>query len=126
MTAVFTSRFNPGSAEAAQRRAALQARLDALRALEERAAAASARSLPQFEKRGQLLPRQRVALLLDAGAPWLPLCTLAGYLQDVKDPEKSVPGGGMVAGVSDRFRKIYRNSREAAGKIREQQAVESP
>jgi len=99
MTAVFTSRFNPGSAEAAQRRAALQARLDALRALEERAAAASARSLPQFEKRGQLLPRQRVALLLDAGAPWLPLCTLAGYLQDVKDPEKSVPGGGMVAGI---------------------------
>src|SRR3989344_1646871 len=99
MTAVFTSRFNPGSAEATQRRAALQARLDALRALEERAAAASARSLPQFEKRGQLLPRQRVALLLDAGASWLPLCTLAGYLQDVKDPEKSVPGGGMVAGI---------------------------
>ena len=99
MTAVFTSRFNPGSAEATQRSAALQARLDALRALEERAAAASARSLPQFEKRGQLLPRQRVALLLDAGAPWLPLCTLAGYLQDVKDPEKSVPGGGMVAGI---------------------------
>lgn len=99
MTAVFTSRFNPGSAEATQRRAALQARLDALRALEERAAAASARSLPQFEKRGQLLPRQRVALLLDAGAPWLPLCTLAGYLQDVKAPEKSVPGGGMVAGI---------------------------
>ena len=99
MTAVFTSRFNPGSAEATQCRAALQARLDALRALEDRAAAASSRSLPQFEKRGQLLPRQRVALLLDAGAPWLPLCTLAGYLQDVKDPEKSVPGGGMVAGI---------------------------
>ncbi len=99
MTAVFTTRFNPGSTEATLRRAALQARLDALRALEERAAAASARSLPQFEKRGQLLPRQRVALLLDAGAPWLPLCTLAGYLQDVKDPDKSVPGGGMVAGI---------------------------
>ena len=78
MTAVFTSRFNPGSVEAMQRRAALQSRIHALRALEERAAAASARSLPQFEKRGQLLPRQRVALLLDAGAPWLPLCTLAG------------------------------------------------
>ena len=99
MTAVFTSRFNPGSAEAAQRRAALQARLDALRALEERAAAASARSLPQFEKRGQLLPRQRVALLLDAGAPWLPLCTLAGFMQDRDDPAKSVPGGGMLAGI---------------------------
>jgi acetyl-CoA carboxylase carboxyltransferase component len=28
---------------------------------------------PLFDKRGQLLPRERVALLLDAGAPWLPL-----------------------------------------------------
>jgi geranyl-CoA carboxylase beta subunit len=99
MTAAFASRFHPGAPDAQRRRAALAARLDALRALEDRAASASARSLPQFEKRGQLLPRQRVALLLDAGAPWLPLCTLAGYLQDVKDPEKSVPGGGMVAGI---------------------------
>ena len=69
MSTSFASRFNPGSAEAQSRRAASLARLEALRALEERAAAASARSLPQFEKRGQLLPRQRVALLLDAGAP---------------------------------------------------------
>jgi len=99
MTAAFASRFNPGSPDAQKRRAALTARLDALRALEDRAAAASARSLPQFEKRGQLLPRQRVALLLDAGAPWLPLCTLAGYLQDVKDPARSVPGGGTIAGI---------------------------
>lgn len=99
MTAAFASRFNPGAPDAQKRRAALAARLDALRALEGRAAAASARSLPQFEKRGQLLPRQRVALLLDVGAPWLPLATLAGYLQDVKDPAKSVPGGGMIAGI---------------------------
>lgn len=99
MTTAFASRFNPGAPDAHKRRAALAARLEALRALEDRAAAASARSLPQFEKRGQLLPRQRVALLLDAGAPWLPLCTLAGYLQDVKNPEQSVPGGGMIAGI---------------------------
>ncbi|RQO80526.1 acyl-CoA carboxylase subunit beta [Acidovorax sp. FJL06] len=99
MTTAFASRFNPGAPDAHKRRTALAARLEALRALEDRAAAASARSRPQFEKRGQLLPRQRVALLLDAGAPWLPLCTLAGYLQDVKNPEQSVPGGGMIAGI---------------------------
>jgi geranyl-CoA carboxylase beta subunit len=40
-----------------------------------------------------------VGLLLDAGAPWLPLCTLAGYLQDSKEAKESVPGGGMVAGI---------------------------
>ncbi len=95
----FESRWNPDSSAAQQRRAAMLARLGALRALEERATQASAQSLPVFERRGQLLPRQRVALLLDAGAPWLPLSTLAGYLRDVKDPEKSVPGGGVVAGI---------------------------
>lgn len=99
VAAAFASRFHSGAPGAQERRAALLARLEALRALEERAAAASVRSLPQFEKRGQLLPRQRVALLLDAGAPWLPLATLAGYLQDVKDPARSVPGGGMIAGI---------------------------
>src|SRR5204863_7583934 len=52
-----------------------------------------------FDKRGQLLPRERVALLLDAGTPWLPLCSMAGWLQDVPDPQKSVPGGGVIAGI---------------------------
>jgi len=95
----FASRFNAGAADAQRRRAALLARLQELRALEGRAAAASARSQAQFDKRGQLLPRQRVALLLDPGAPWLPLCGLAGYLHDTRDAEKSVPGGGVIAGI---------------------------
>ena len=96
---MYQSSWNPQSAQAQQRRAAMLERIAALRALEERAVAASARAQPVFEKRGQLLPRQRVALLLDPGTPWLPLASLAGYLQDVKDPDKSVPGGGMVAGI---------------------------
>ena len=38
-----------------------------LRALEKRTRDASAKAAPSFAKRGQLLPRDRVALLLDAG-----------------------------------------------------------
>jgi len=87
----FESRWNPQAPQALQRRATMLERIAALRALEERAASTSARALPVFEKRGQLLPRQRVALLLDPGTPWLPLASLAGYLQDAPDPEKSVP-----------------------------------
>ncbi|MGI9216886.1 MAG: acyl-CoA carboxylase subunit beta, partial [Hydrogenophaga sp.] len=75
------------------------ARIAQLRSLEERAAQASAKSAPVFHKRGQLLPRERIGLLLDPGAPWLPLCSLAGFLQDTKDPDKSVPGGGMLTGI---------------------------
>ncbi|WP_439519596.1 acyl-CoA carboxylase subunit beta [Hydrogenophaga sp.] len=96
---MFESSFNPQSPQALQRREAMLARIAQLRALEDRAAQASARSKPVFDKRGQLLPRERVALLLDPGAPYVPLCSLAGFLQDTKDPEKSVPGGGIVAGM---------------------------
>ncbi|MBK8071396.1 MAG: acyl-CoA carboxylase subunit beta [Ramlibacter sp.] len=96
---VFQSSWNASGALAQQRREAMLARIAQLRALEDRAAQASARSKPVFDKRGQLLPRERVALLLDAGAPWLPLCPLAGFLQDTKDTATSVPGGGIVAGI---------------------------
>ena len=96
---VYPSAWNAQGAAAQQRREAMLARIEQLRSLEERAAAASARSKPVFDKRGQLLPRERVALLLDPGASYLPLCTLAGYLQDTKDAAQSVPGGGMVAGI---------------------------
>ena len=95
----FQSSLNAASPPAQARRTAMLARIDAWRALEQRAVDASAKAKPQFDKRGQLLPRERVALLLDAGAPWLPLCSLAGFMQDTKDPAKSVPGGGMIAGI---------------------------
>lgn len=95
----FHSSWNAQSRLAQQRSEAMLERVRQLRALEERAANRSAEARPVFEKRGQLLPRERVGLLLDPGAPYLPLCSLAGYLQDSKDPEASVPGGGMVAGI---------------------------
>jgi geranyl-CoA carboxylase beta subunit len=96
---VFASSWNAQGAQALARREAMLARIAQLRALEERAAQASAKSRPVFDKRGQLLPRERVALLLDPGTPYLPLCSLAGFLQDTKDPAASVPGGGIVAGI---------------------------
>ena len=70
-----------------------------LRSLEARTREASAKSKPRFDKRGQLLPRERIARLRDAGAPWLELSSLAGFCHDNPDPAKSVPGGGMIAGI---------------------------
>jgi geranyl-CoA carboxylase beta subunit len=83
----------------AENRAYLLSLVEELRVLEARTEAASAKSAPRFAKRGQLLPRERLGLLLDAGAPFLALSSLAGYLLDVNDPAKSVPGGGCIAGV---------------------------
>src|SRR5450756_1703386 len=70
-----------------------------MRALEERTRAASAGAKDRFHKRGQLLPRERVALVLDPGTPFIELSTLAGYMFDVPDAGKSVPGGGLIAGI---------------------------
>jgi geranyl-CoA carboxylase beta subunit len=95
----FTSGWNAQGEVASQRRAAMLERIAQMGALEGRSAAASAKSKPVFDKRGQLLPRERVALLLDAGAPYLPLSSLAGYLQDTKEAGESVPGGGVIAGI---------------------------
>jgi len=93
------SNWNSQSAPAQARRAAMLARLAQWRALEQRATQASERARAVFERRGQLLPRERMALLLDAGSAYLPLCSLAGYRQDQADEVRSVPGGGMVAGI---------------------------
>src|ERR1700731_1811849 len=70
-----------------------------MRALEARTRAASAAAKDRFRKRGQLLPRERVALVLDPGSPFIELMTLAGYMFDVSDADKSIPGGGAIAGI---------------------------
>ena len=82
-----------------QRRQGMLERVRELRALEQRAADQSARAKPIFDKRGALLPRERVARLLDPGQTFLPIATLAGYAMDEPDPAKVVPGGALVAGI---------------------------
>ncbi|MDQ6880680.1 MAG: acyl-CoA carboxylase subunit beta, partial [Pseudomonadota bacterium] len=95
----YAGAWNAQGPQALARREAMLGRVTQLRALEERSTSASSRSRPVFEKRGQLLPRERVALLLDPGTPYLPLCSLAGFMQDGKDASASVPGGGVIAGI---------------------------
>ncbi len=79
------------TAEAAQRTLADQ--------LRERTAAAAGggpeRARATHEARGKLLPRERVARLLDEGSPFLELAPLAGYGVD----DGAWPGAGVVAGI---------------------------
>ena len=62
---------SPGSAAYQANRDGMLALIDRMRALEERTRAASAAAKDRFHKRGQLLPRERVALVLDPGAPFI-------------------------------------------------------
>ena len=93
------ARLDTGSDAHAANRAHALGLIEQWRAIEARTRAASARAQALFDKRGQLLPRERVARLLDPGVPFLELSTLAGWLQDLPDPAASVPGGGSICGI---------------------------
>ncbi|MBX9649019.1 MAG: acyl-CoA carboxylase subunit beta, partial [Xanthobacteraceae bacterium] len=97
--AILESTIATGGATYKANRDGMLALIARMRMLEERTRAASAGAKDRFHKRGQLLPRERVALVLDPGTPFIELSTLAGYMFDVPDADKSVPGGGLIAGI---------------------------
>ena len=92
-------KLDTGSAAFTANRAHALDLIDQWRAIEARTRAASSRAQARFDTRGQLLPRERVARLLDPGVPFLELSTLAGWMQDLPDAAASVPGGGVIAGI---------------------------
>jgi geranyl-CoA carboxylase beta subunit len=96
---ILDSTIAPGSDAYKANRDGMLALIARMCALEERTRTASAAAKDRFHKRGQLLPRERVALVLDPGSPFIELSTLAGYMFDVADADKSVPGGGVIAGI---------------------------
>ncbi len=90
------SSFSAGSAVAQENRAA---HLEALRVVEEAAALAAAgggeRARDRHVKRGKMLPRERVANLLDPGSPFLEVGATAGHGMY----GGAAPCGGVIAGV---------------------------
>ena len=89
----------PGSDAFEANRAGMLALLERVDGYVQRSVATSGKSRERFEKRGQLLPRERLALLLDPGTPFLEIGALAGLGLDNPDLEKSVPGGGVIGGI---------------------------
>ncbi|WP_085577932.1 MULTISPECIES: geranyl-CoA carboxylase subunit beta [unclassified Pseudomonas] len=92
------SLLDPHSEAFARNRAAMLAAVEHVQQLERNLLDKAAEAKPKFDKRGQLLPRERLNLLLDPGSPFLELASLAGYkLHDDKDG--SAAGGGLIAGI---------------------------
>ncbi|HMQ94505.1 carboxyl transferase domain-containing protein, partial [Amaricoccus sp.] len=94
--AVIASSASPASAAF---RANQATHLAALAEIEAAAAAAAdgggAEASARHVARGKMLPRERVAMLLDAGAPFLEIGALAAHgLYD-----GAAPGAGLIAGV---------------------------
>ncbi len=95
------TRLNPRSAEFQANAAAMRALVDDLHAQfakVEQGGGEAARA--KHTARGKLLPRNRVAELLDPGTPFLEIAPLAAYgmYLDGKGAE-SAPGAGLIAGI---------------------------
>ena len=96
---VFISKINTASDAYKSNRTEMMALVEKLRELNARAPAISASRKERFEKRGQLLPRERLARLLDPGLPWFEISNIAGYLLDTENEEKSIPGSTIMSGI---------------------------
>jgi geranyl-CoA carboxylase beta subunit len=92
------SSINPQSAAFAASREMMLAAVSAFREIETRSDAAAATKRERFAKRGMLLPRERLNLLLDPGAPFLELSSLAGYMRH-DDKDGTGAGAGAIAGI---------------------------
>ncbi|QEY63935.1 acyl-CoA carboxylase subunit beta [Metapseudomonas lalkuanensis] len=95
---VIQSQLDAQGDDFAKNREAMLSAIASFREVEQKVLDKAAEARPKFEKRGQLLPRERLNLLLDPGSPFLELCSLAGYkLHDDKDGTQA--GGGIIAGI---------------------------
>ena len=94
-----TSQIDPSSESYETNRERMLEFVERLRSLEGRAQEASARRRATFEKRGQLLPTDRLNRLLDPGMPFLRLHTLANFGVDEPNQEASIPGASLIVGI---------------------------
>ena len=93
------TKINPRSNAFAANAQRMQALLADVQRLQGLVIAESESKRAKFEKRNQLLPRERVARLLDRGTPFLELSRLAGLNMHDDDGKKAVLGGGSIIGI---------------------------
>ena len=96
---VIASRISPQSETFKANAAHLLAQVEKFRAIERAVIAHSSQQAERFAKRGQILPRERVARLLDHGTPFLELSSLAGWGMHDDDGGARAMGGGTIMGI---------------------------
>jgi len=95
----FASRIDLSSEDFSRNASGQLAAVSQMQAILDRAAALSDNARDRFERRGQLLPRERLNRLLDAGSPFLEIANMAGYLVDDDNRETAVPGANSINGI---------------------------
>ena len=96
---ILISELDANSSSFATNRTAMQKAIDEMRAVQQKVLDKSFEAKPKFDKRGKILPHERIKLLLDAGSPFVELCGFVGY-QMFDDKDGSDAGGGVISGIS--------------------------
>ncbi len=94
----FKSKLDISSESFQRNEKAMVEAISEFRAIEKRVADTAKAKEARYRKRGLLSPKERLGHLLDAGAPFLELSTLCGYLQE-GDKDGSDAGGHMIGGL---------------------------
>jgi len=95
---VIHSEVDTSSESFSHNRQAMLASITGFREIEKVALEKAQLAQNKFHKKGKLLPRERLSILLDSGSSFIELCSLAGYkMHDDKDGSES--GGGIIAGI---------------------------
>jgi geranyl-CoA carboxylase beta subunit len=92
----FESRLDPRTALYGENRERMLGRVLEIKNLEQKVRDASAAQADKFKGRGQLLPRERVELMMDRDRPFIELSTLAGYKMHDDDGAENIAGGGSI------------------------------
>lgn len=95
---VIESTFNMDSDEANSNAEFIVKAVDELRTIQQKVIDKSYSAKPKFDKRGQILPHERIQLLLDLDSHFVELCGLAGYKQ-YDDKDGTDAGGGILSGI---------------------------
>lgn len=92
------SKLNPLHADFQRDAEHLLDQLKAVQSLEDALITSAEKKRDKYAARGMLLPRERLALLIDNGSPFIEISSLAGYKM-YDDKDGSGAGGGCIGGV---------------------------
>ena len=92
------SKIDANSPQFLQNREGMLKAVAEFRAVEAKGRTEEESKRERFQKRGQVMPRERVHLMLDRGSPWLELQTLCGYKHH-DDKDGSLAGGNTIIGI---------------------------
>ncbi len=95
---VLESRIDTSGEEFQANKAYMEAYVKKVRTVEQKQLQTEMAFKTRAREKGKLLPRERLALLLDPGTPFVELCSIAGYAM-FDDSDGRLSGGSLITGI---------------------------